>query len=1024
MKKVITNRLIFTFLLSLYTSFAGFAQTYQDNLANDSYGDFPSNWDVVTGMATVEQQDGYKFISLKHGSIIKPIINNQTNNYLNGDFIIEFDVFFGKTSSIYGQRIPVRLWDGKYGYKHNDIRYQPFIIKRNGISTSWAQPQPGNAENFYKEFYTLEPVWRHVTIECKMGKLKIRLDDKLILNLPRFKMQPTMVSIGGGINDSSYDAKVGFANFTIVSSTNDIQIAMIVDRKTNRVLDINSVSNLQKIPNLKNVYPNTKTFLGTISGNHELRPVEFSDVKKPQFIDLNTYGNYTLLPEKNAQMIFDFEHEYITENLRFNEVQQQILKASGSTLSGNYFETKTTFNTPTKDIMLRNGQLYIQPIGIEPLTTVSTNENTGNNSHLLLSGNPSEETQSTSNNNSNLLELNPINNDPNTQSTETLKESASEHQEEFNQNSGIQQEFEFDNEEYIRQQSLKRIEFGNADNENYGYSKLEVIDITYPLKNVSNILGEPTKEKDEKNNTVCVTKTMEYNSNSNSFSEFALNAAPDWMMPGVILKARDYIKGEYNVFKNERNPIKLNITAFGDGSRSVEVSQPHDNSNILEAINTLVTGENDISMFGAPVYKEIHSKQEFSFKLMGKYSNKIAAIQAELNIDFKENYHYYLYDLTQHMFSIDLNSFDKTKIFISNKDINFNDLIYISRVNYGRKAIVVIESKYNLKEIAGSLEAKLNTLVHKAKLETDISYLNEESNFSIKALLYGGDTTAAFKSINASIAQEKIVLGEYLETESDVATNARPISYELKNMAGQPLGVTSILKQTVRTCSPSINTNTKIRVTLTDLLCINKRDRGSNPDDYGFQQSVEYLVNNKEKIAVEKDIKTFSNENCNNILPYNENLLICGDINNQLHVDETLTRFSNISNSLVFEITPDELQNPNSKFTIYSWLKEYTDDKPLVLFNGETTVNIIEVLADLLILRQQQGNQILFDKTFYDTGVYSPSETVFKDYGLAWTTLWLKKTDRNALEGPVVLGRPNLNDRHRGAAWIRFEIIN
>ena len=391
MKKVITNRLIFTFLLSLYTSFAGFAQTYQDNLANDSYGDFPSNWDVVTGMATVEQQDGYKFISLKHGSIIKPIINNQTNNYLNGDFIIEFDVFFGKTSSIYGQRIPVRLWDGKYGYKQNDIRYQPFIIKRNGISTSWAQPQPGNAENFYKEFYTLEPVWRHVTIECKMGKLKIRLDDKLILNLPRFKMQPTMVSIGSGINDSSYDAKVGFANFTIVSSTNDIQIAMIVDRKTNRVLDINSVSNLQKIPNLKNVYPNTKTFLGTISGNHELRPVEFSDVKKPQFIDLNTYGNYTLLPEKNAQMIFDFEHEYITENLRFNEVQQQILKATNNTLTGNYFESKNVLQTPTKTLTVKDNFIYVLPneesiqIGEteKNLNTSNTSPNLNTNTPIL-----------------------------------------------------------------------------------------------------------------------------------------------------------------------------------------------------------------------------------------------------------------------------------------------------------------------------------------------------------------------------------------------------------------------------------------------------------------------------------------------------------------------------------------------------------------------------------------------------------------------------------------------------------------
>ncbi|MTE26073.1 hypothetical protein [Winogradskyella ouciana] len=202
-------------IFSMLFGAVSIAQTFQDNVTNEVMGEFPSQWDLVAGMATVDQQDGYKFINFSHGSIIKPIINEQTDNYLSDDFTVEFDMFFGLTSSIYGQRVEIRFWDGIYGYRQDDIVYKPIIIKRDGLETSWEHPQSGHAKNFVKELHTLEPVWRHVKIECKTSKLKIYLDERLVLNIPRFKMQPSMVSIGGKINDSRHDAKVGITNVTI-----------------------------------------------------------------------------------------------------------------------------------------------------------------------------------------------------------------------------------------------------------------------------------------------------------------------------------------------------------------------------------------------------------------------------------------------------------------------------------------------------------------------------------------------------------------------------------------------------------------------------------------------------------------------------------------------------------------------------------------------------------------------------------------------------------------------------------------
>lgn len=211
------------FIVLSFINFLGFSQTFNDNLEIEKVGEFPTQWDVVSGLATVENVDGYKLISLMHGGIIKPIIKNQTNNYLSTDFTVEFDVFFDQTSSLYGQRFQLRLWDGAYGYEKEGIRYKPFIIYRDGLETDWNLPEIGSAKNHLIEFQTLDPVWRHIKVESTEGKLKIYMDDKLILHLPRFKMKPTILSIGGGINDSKFNARIGFTNFSITNNKEENQ---------------------------------------------------------------------------------------------------------------------------------------------------------------------------------------------------------------------------------------------------------------------------------------------------------------------------------------------------------------------------------------------------------------------------------------------------------------------------------------------------------------------------------------------------------------------------------------------------------------------------------------------------------------------------------------------------------------------------------------------------------------------------------------------------------------------------------
>ncbi|MEY8847650.1 serine hydrolase domain-containing protein [Psychroserpens sp. XS_ASV72] len=207
-------------IVFLITSWVLTSQIFQDNLKQETIGDFPSQWDAISGMATVNQQDGLKYISFRNGGVIKPIVNDQTNNYLSSDFTVEFDVFFNRSSNMAGQRFEIRLWDGSFGFREDNIKYTPFILYKHGLETSWNNPEIGQSKIFLKEFETFEPVWRHVKVEFIGEALNILLDNKLVLNIPTFKMQPKMMSIAGVVNDSQFEANIGLTNFVINTSDN------------------------------------------------------------------------------------------------------------------------------------------------------------------------------------------------------------------------------------------------------------------------------------------------------------------------------------------------------------------------------------------------------------------------------------------------------------------------------------------------------------------------------------------------------------------------------------------------------------------------------------------------------------------------------------------------------------------------------------------------------------------------------------------------------------------------------------
>ncbi|GAA4809653.1 thiol-activated cytolysin family protein [Litoribaculum gwangyangense] len=882
----LANIIILLFALTFQVTLA---QNFQDNLTHEAIGDFPSNWDLVGGLASIDQTAGNKFISIHHGGIIKPIVNDQTNNYINGDFTIELDIFFDTTSSLYGQRFYLRLWDGAYAYQNNDIRYKPFAIYRDGLETDWNQPEMGNAKNHLTTLQTLDAVWRHLKVECNSGKLKILLDEQLVLFLPRFKMQPTMVSIGGGINDSRYPAKIGFTNFMLYGSQLSESSTNTSPNETQNDDTSNSDGTATNSTNTTSVNNGAEA----THADSDTKTVNTSDFGPSNPSSTLGTGGINPNSDSSGMVSYDVGLNNNTNNSDLSDIK---------------------YNRPLKKIELQDQTKGNRIIQVKPTSFIERNTSTSTN------------------------------------------------------------------------------------------------------------LGEQTVGSEK-----CSTTKLTLSANNESFNEFVTQNFQGWMLPGAILKADHYISDRKTVIYVDRKPITLTTNLINAQQSSFQVNNPGNLSELQDAVRQIqMLADAHVASNISFDYHEIHSKEDLEFKIYGKY--KGTNIQAELDLDFTQNKetHYYMMDMTQSMFTIYNSKFDMFNTFVNDTNVHYNNLLYVSSVTYGRRAIAIIESDLDVKDFNLSINGYFSAMKKEASLESDISYFNSKNNFKMKAVFYGGIPGAAFEAIEASNEAQRLNLSRYFKEGAGDPRYALPISYKLTNLEGAEMGYGSSFNQTLTRCVP-INSGTKLKVTLTDLQCINKRDGGNNPDDYALRMALKYVANGSEKNAISSEWGgKYPNDLCVWDVPvYENNKLACGDQYRQIHLPESRIQTNNINNAITFNLTAAELADANATMTLYSWLKEYTDGNDLVLYNSSIQIKISDILTDLMLGDQAHG----FTLNFFDDAVSTSGK--YKSYGYKSTEgMWLRRSwishqeyNPKVLEGPIVLGTKTTNDGNRGAAWIKFELL-
>ncbi len=559
-----------------------------------------------------------------------------------------------------------------------------------------------------------------------------------------------------------------------------------------------------------------------------------------------------------------------------------------------------------------------------------------------------------------------------------------------------------------------------------GMKKLTVINNNFTEKNNSSTTNEGKNETKE---TICFKERLNIEANVRDFSQMPQGSRPDWLKPGIVMKANSFVDGSYQIEERyNRSPINLSVDLRGASQSVRQVPNPRYKSNILNIENQLISqNANHVPANMSFKFHEIRSLEELDFKLNGRYSGGFGAFGAEMGLSYEKSKssYYYMVEFTQQMFQMEVDGLDASQLFADNAQVPTQDYVYISKVNYGRRGVIIFKSEKSFDELKTSVNVKSGFLLTKASLNTFYSEMSQNEEVKIEAFLYGGSSVAAINSIVSTIKNGKPDIAGWLAGRPFDHKLALPISFEIKNLNNQKVGMESSFIQNVQTCIEK--RNYKLKMSLTDIQNIKARDGVGANDDYGIQMAVVYSAKGKRKTPVDSKIRKFPGLRCgfedasrpHKISgPYIP--IICGGMNNQIHVrEDRVQRWpSQINNTVTFNVSYEDITDPKASFTIYTWFKEYTsgNDKVMLDANTPTEVPVAEIIQILTSAKQLNGN-----KKYYDGAIAQNLGNKFKDFGPSqiWLTT-VPETNKIILEGPLRAGDPS----GKAAIWVRFELEN
>ncbi len=173
---------------------------FNDELANEENGEFPSRWNLLKGNAENAIMESEPVIKFSNSTIITPLIDK--DDFLPEVFTLEFDAWYSEeeiSSKVYFQRYKIRLWDGVSHYKIPNAGpdfSEPLEVYRHGAQLNGKiNGTPRKINSFTEELNYNKGEWRHIAIAFNKRSLKVFVNEFRALNIPVLGFKPTTFSI-------------------------------------------------------------------------------------------------------------------------------------------------------------------------------------------------------------------------------------------------------------------------------------------------------------------------------------------------------------------------------------------------------------------------------------------------------------------------------------------------------------------------------------------------------------------------------------------------------------------------------------------------------------------------------------------------------------------------------------------------------------------------------------------------------------------------------------------------------------
>ena len=157
---------------------AGDEVIFEDNLVDETIGEFPSQWDLLGGNAEISKIDSESVIYLDKSTTIAPLMKTP-KNYLPESYTVEFDFYIGKDSKGWWK---IELM-GEDNRRKSNIELWSEASAQRTIEGSWTTTS-GEPRNSSSQVDLSAIGWHRVSISFNKRALKVYFDQVRAMNIP------------------------------------------------------------------------------------------------------------------------------------------------------------------------------------------------------------------------------------------------------------------------------------------------------------------------------------------------------------------------------------------------------------------------------------------------------------------------------------------------------------------------------------------------------------------------------------------------------------------------------------------------------------------------------------------------------------------------------------------------------------------------------------------------------------------------------------------------------------------------